>query len=70
MSIASSAFSEFCSEKLKELFKEKGLIYHPELIKMFYKIGDLAQEDNISYYGKPSYEEPTPAQILYGPREN
>ena len=37
MRIADSAYCEFASPKLKEIFKEQGLIYHPELIKMFYK---------------------------------
>ena len=46
-----------------------GLIYHPEMIKMFHRIGEIMQEDLISYGGVPSKEELTPAQILYGPRE-
>ena len=70
MTIASDAYSEFCTPDLKRIFKDLGLIYHPELIKLFFKIGDLAKEDNIGYFGKPSVEELTPAQILYGPREN
>ena len=69
MTVASDAYSQFASPKLKEIFSELGLIYHPELIKMFYKIGDLALEDNLSYNGKPVQEELTPAQILYGTRE-
>ena len=70
MAIASDAYSEFCSPKLKELFVNCGMIYHPELIKLFYKIGDLAKEDNIGYFGNPVVQELTPAQILYGPRES
>ena len=37
MRIADCAYSEFVSSDLKEIFKETGLIYHPELIKMFHK---------------------------------
>ena len=66
MRVADTAYNEFASAELKEAFKETGLNYHPELIKMFYKIGELAQEDNLSHYGKPAFEELTPAQILYG----
>ncbi len=66
MRVADGAYNEFASAELKEAFKETGLNYHPELIKMFYKIGELAQEDNLSHYGKPAFEELTPAQILYG----
>ena len=70
MTIASDAYSEFCTPKLKELFVKNGMIYHPEVIKLFYKIGDLAKEDNIGYFGNPVAQELTPAQILYGPRES
>ncbi len=66
MRIADGAYNEFASAELKQTFKETGLNYDPELIKMFYKIGELAQEDNLSHYGKPAFEELTPAQILYG----
>ena len=66
MSVANGAYSDFTSPKLKEILEKTGLVYHPELIKMFHKIGELSKEDNISHYGKPSIEELTPAQILYG----
>ena len=66
MDIANGAYSDFASPKLKEILASTGLIYHPEVIKLFYKIGDLSQEDNLSHYGTPPIEELTPAQILYG----
>ena len=66
MSLANSAYSEFSSPKLKEILERTGLVYHPELIKMFHKIGELSQEDNLSHCGAPKIEELTPAQILYG----
>lgn len=69
MRIADSAYNEFASPKLKEIFKEEGLIYHPELIKMFYKLGEEMECDNLNFGGKPAQVELTPAQILYGPRE-
>ena len=69
MSIADDAYNEFASPKLKELMVETGLIYHPEMIKMFHKIGEIMQEDMVSFGGKPIVEELTPAQILYGKTE-
>ncbi|MBQ7287564.1 MAG: hypothetical protein IJW73_07380 [Candidatus Gastranaerophilales bacterium] len=66
MDIANGAYSDFASPKLKEILASTGLVYHPEVIKLFYKIGDLSQEDNLSHYGAPPVEELTPAQILYG----
>lgn len=66
MELANSAYSEFATPKLKEILENTGLVYHPEMIKMFHKIGVLSQEDNLSHCGSPSVEELTPAQILYG----
>ena len=69
MTIANGAYSDFASPKLKEILTQTGLVYHPEVIKLFYKIGELSQEDNLSHYGAPSVEELTPAQILYGTKD-
>ncbi len=69
MSVADDAYNEFASPKLKELMVSTGLVYHPEMIKMFHKIGEIMQEDMVSYGSKTASEELTPAQILYGPRE-
>ena len=66
MKIANGAYSDFTTPKLKEILQSSGLIYHPEMIKLFYKIGELSKEDNLSHYGAPAIEELTPAQILYG----
>ena len=66
MKYANSAYSEFCSPKLKEFFEKTGLNYHPEIIKLFHKIGELSASDDINYFGKPVNEKLTPAQILYG----
>ena len=69
MKVADYAYNRFASPALKDILKDFGLIYHPEMIKMFYKIGELAQEDNLSYDAKPVVEDLTPAQILYGSRD-
>ena len=69
MDLANGAYSEFASPKLKEILEKTGLVYHPEMIKMFHKIGELSQEDNLSHYGAPAIEELTPAQILYGTKQ-
>jgi len=66
MKIANTAFREFASVELQEILAQEGLVYHPELIKMFFKIGELALEDDISFCAKPPVKELTPAQILYG----
>lgn len=66
MKLANDAYSDFTTPKLKEIFEKTGLVYHPELIKMFHKLGELSLEDDLSHCGAPSIEELTPAQILYG----
>lgn len=69
LSVADDAYNTFASQKLKDTFRNLGLNYHPELIKMFHTIGTLMQEDDISYSNKPVIQELTPAQILYGKRD-
>ena len=66
MEIANDAYTKITTPKLRELFKETGLNFHPEIIKMFHKIGEFSKEDDIIYSQNPSREELTPAQILYG----
>jgi len=66
LDVANGAYSDFTTPKLKEIFEKTGLVYHPELIKMFHEIGELSKEDNLSHCGTPGIEELTPAQILYG----
>ena len=69
MKYANEAYSEFCSPKLKEFFESTGLNYYPEIIKLFHKIGELSSSDGVNYSGKPSTENLTPAQILYGHKD-
>ena len=66
MKYANEAYSEFATSELKEFFEKTGLNYHPEIIKLFHKIGELSASDNVNYQGKPAGEKLTPAQILYG----
>lgn len=67
--IADLAYEELASDKLKKVFSASGLNYHPELIKMFHKIGELMEEDGVEYFSKQKEEELTPAEILYGKPE-
>lgn len=69
MESANKAYSTFASDGLKEVLERIGLNFHPEMIKMFHKIGELMKEEDLSYKGAPSSKELTPAQILYGPRD-
>lgn len=66
MKVANDAYKKMCSDNLKTIFKSTGLVCHPELIKLFHKIGELIQEDTLSILNAPVEKELTPAQILYG----
>lgn len=66
MKTANSAYTELASPQLKDILKSTGLVCHPELIKMFHKIGELIQEDALSYFNEPVKKQLTPAEILYG----
>ena len=69
MKYANDAYSELCSPKLKEFMEHSGLNYHPEIIKLFHKIGELMASDGVDYFGKPALRELSPAEILYGKHE-
>ena len=69
MKYANEGYSKFCPDKLKDFFESTGLNYHPEIIKMFHNIGELSSSDGVNYFGKPSVEKLTPAQILYGKKD-
>ncbi len=66
MKVANEAYRKMCSCNLKAIFKSTGLVCHPELIKLFHKIGELIQEDTLTILNAPAEKELTPAQILYG----
>ena len=65
---ANIGYKTFASEELKTVLSERGLTHNPAVIKLFYKLSDLAVEDKILTGGK--VEELTPAQILYGNTSN
>lgn len=67
MRIANLGYTDFISQELRDILKEAGLNFHPEVIKMFHKIGELIAEDSISLEGAPPcIQDLTPAQLLYG----
>jgi len=62
---ANVGYKAFASEGLKKVLSERGLTHNPEVIKLFYKLSNLAGEDGI-VVGSQKEVELTPAQILYG----
>lgn len=46
MGIAKQAYSHFASDELKQILNATGLSNHPEIIRMFYRVGLTMQQDH------------------------
>lgn len=47
LSVAGKALEQFTTPAFKELLNQTGIGNHPEMIRMFYKIGQSISEDNL-----------------------
>lgn len=66
---AQNALQALASDELIELLEDKGLGNHPEIIRLFYRIGQHVSEDKfISTNSGGSQNEKSAADILYGTR--
>ncbi len=64
---ANDAYDKFADKKkVQDLFLELGINNHPEVVRMFAKIGKLTKNDKINNGGNPPPSTKTHAQILYG----
>ena len=63
--LAKRALQTFASEKLIEGLRETGYGNHPEVIRVFSKIGELIQDDQLVMPGKQAKQR-SAAEILYG----
>lgn len=67
LDVAEKGYSAFANDEVKAAFADAGLNYHPAVIKMFHKIGELVGDDNIFSANKPKgTDNSDPAEILYG----
>ncbi|MGD0961577.1 MAG: hypothetical protein ABSB19_17345 [Methylomonas sp.] len=67
LAVAKKAYDAFASQELKAVLDKTGLGNHPELIRAFYKAGQLIAEDQLVPGGaKPPGANKTAAQVLYG----
>lgn len=67
LDVAEKGYSAFANDEVKAVFADAGLNYHPAVIKMFHKIGELVGEDKIFSANKPNgTNNGDPAEILYG----
>lgn len=65
VSIANAALTKFGTPELKEFLIESGLGNHPELVKTFFKIGSMTQEDDLSGKPRPSSPEKDRISLMY-----
>lgn len=70
LDVADKGYSAFANDKVKEALSEAGLNYHPEIIKMFHRIGELVGDDKIYPTKTPSGTSTDTADILYGSNNN
>ena len=63
---ADKGYGAFASAEVKNLFAETGLNYHPAVIKMFHRIGELIGDDKIFNAKNPAGQTADAAEILYG----
>lgn len=67
LDVAEKGYSAFASDDVKAALADAGLNYHPAVIKMFHKIGELVGDDHIFSANKPmGTNNSDPAEILYG----
>lgn len=64
--VADKGYNAFASEGLKNTLEQLGLIYHPEVIKHFHKLGKLTGNDSIQQSTRPAGASERPADVLYG----
>ena len=68
--VADKGYNAFASDKLKNVLSELGLVYHPEVIKHFHKLGELTGNDSIQQSTRPVGPSERAADVLYGNSQN
>lgn len=63
---ADIGYNAIANENVKTVLTQKGLDYHPDIIKMFHKIGQLCKDDQLPDVNMPAAKSENPADVLYG----
>lgn len=66
MELAKRALDRFGSQSFKDALNETGLGDHPELVRVFYRIGKLMANDSTVLGGDHAGAKKSTAEILYG----
>lgn len=65
MKTANIAYNQFADEEVQTLLSKTGLNCHPKVVKMFYKIGKLMQNDSIRGNGVGAVHKENREDILF-----
>ena len=66
LDVADKGYVAFANDEVKAALADAGLNYHPAIIKMFHRIGELVGDDKIHAPKTPSGTTNDVASILYG----
>lgn len=66
LDMADKGYTAFANDEVKAALAEAGLNYHPAIVKMFHRIGELVGDDKIFNSKNPSAAPADNATILYG----
>lgn len=66
LDIADKGYTALASDGLKKVLAETGLNYHPEVIKLFHKLGERVGDDKVFNAKVPAGSQQDAADILYG----
>lgn len=66
LDIADKGYTAFANDEVKAALADAGLNYHPAIVKMFHRIGELVGDDKIYAAKNPSGTPVDAADILYG----
>lgn len=64
LDVADKGYTAFATDEVKQALAEVGLNYHPAIVKMFHRIGELVGDDKI-YGTRSPVTSQDPADILY-----
>ena len=66
LDVADKGYTAFANDEVKAALADAGLNYHPAIVKMFHRIGELVGDDKIFAPKTPSGNPADAADILYG----